>query len=100
MHLLAALDQKLGCVFSQIPVGEKTNEAKAALKLLDTLVLEGRVIVGDAMFCQREVCDQIRDRGGHYFFIVKDNQPSLLQEIQGAFVETKAFSPLCSAAIP
>ncbi|MBX3656784.1 MAG: ISAs1 family transposase [Ramlibacter sp.] len=99
VHLLAALDQKLGCVFSQIPVDEKTNEAKAALKLLDWLVLEGRVIVGDAMFCQHEVCETIRDRGGHYFFVVKDNQPTLLREIQAAFVDTRAFSPLRPAGI-
>jgi hypothetical protein len=98
-HLLAALDQKLGCVLSQISVDEKTNEAKAALDLLDGLALEGRVITGDAMFCQHEVCDHIRDRGGHYFFVVKDNQPTLLQEIQAAFVETGAFSPLRPARI-
>ena len=93
VHLLAALDHKLGCVLSQTPVDEKTNEAKTALELLDALVLEGRVIVGDAMFCRHEVCDRIRDRGGHYFFIVKENQPTLLREIEAAFVETKAFSP-------
>lgn len=99
VHLLAALDHKLGCVLSQSAVDEKTNEHKAALDVLEGLVLEGRVITGDAMFCQREVCEHIRDRGGHYFFVVKDNQPTLLGEIQAAFVETKAFSPLRSAGI-
>lgn len=96
-HLLAALDQKLGCVLSQISVDEKTNEAKAALDLLDGLALEGRVITGDAMFCQHEVCDHIRDRGGHDFVVVKENQPTLLQEIQAAFVDTGPFPPTPSA---
>jgi len=100
VHLLAALDHKLECVLSQTAVDEKTNEAKAALELLDALVLQGRVIVGDAMFCQHEVCEKIRDRGGHYFFVVKENQPTLLREIEAAFVETEAFSPLCSTEIP
>jgi hypothetical protein len=100
VHLLAALDHKLGCVLSQVPVGEKTNEAKAARELLDALVLEGRVIVGDAMFCQRDLCERIRDRGGHYFFVVKENQPTLLREVQAAFVQTEAFSPLRPAGIP
>jgi len=99
VHLLSALDHKLGCVLSQAPVDEKTNEAKAALDLLDDLVLNGRVITGDAMFCQQEVCNSIRDRGGHYFFVVKENQPTLLREIQAAFVETKAFSPLRPAGL-
>ncbi|MCA9068718.1 MAG: ISAs1 family transposase [Planctomycetaceae bacterium] len=77
-----------------MPVDEKTNEHKAAWKLLEHLVLKGRVIVGDAMFCQREVCQQIVDSGGDYLVIVKDNQPTLRQNIETAFVETKAFSPL------
>ncbi len=64
---------------------------------MDTLLLKGRVIVGDAMFCQHEVCEKIRDRGGHYFFVVRENQPTLLREIESAFVETEAFPPLCSA---
>jgi hypothetical protein len=91
VHLLALLDQKTGCVLSQSRVDAKTNEHKGALELLKTLVLEGRVITGDAMFCQREVCQQIRDRGGHYFFVVKDNQPTLKEAIAAEF--RAAFSP-------
>jgi len=97
IHLLSALDHQTGYVLSQTEVDPKTNEAKAALKFLKTLVLKGQVIVGDAMFCQREVCEQIMDSGGDYFFIVKENQPTLLKDIQLAFVETQAFSPLATA---
>ena len=94
IHLLAALDHQTGCVLSQTEVGHKTNEAKAALPLLKELVLKGRVVLGDAMFCQREICEEIRDRGGHYLFVVKENQPTLLREIRAAFVDEAAFSPL------
>jgi predicted transposase YbfD/YdcC len=76
---------------SQVRVDEKTNEAKAALELLRSLVLEGRVITGDAMFCQRELCQEIIDSGGHYFFVVKDNQPTLKEAITAEF--QAAFSP-------
>lgn len=99
VHLLSALDQQTGCVLSQMRVDEGTNEHKAALDLLKTLVLKGRVIVGDAIFCQKEVCQEIRDGGGDYFVVVKDNQPTLRREIAAAFAETKAFSPLGRAAI-
>ena len=61
IHLLSLLDQKTGCVLSQTRVDAKTNEAKAALALLKNLVPKGRVITGDAIFCQREVCQQIID---------------------------------------
>jgi hypothetical protein len=91
VHLLSFLDQCTGCVLSQVRVDAKTNEHKAALELLKTIILEGRVITGDAMFCQREVCRAIRDRGGHYFFTVKDNQPTLKETIAAEF--KAAFSP-------
>ena len=69
----------------------KTNEHKAAPGLLEGLVLDGRVVTGDAMFCHRDVAETILGRGGHYFFTVKDNQPALLADIAAAF--EPAFSP-------
>ncbi|MGD9855606.1 MAG: transposase family protein [Planctomycetaceae bacterium] len=81
--LLMKLDPAaLEGVLSQCRVDQKTNEHKAALDLLKSMVLEGQVIVGDAMFCQRDLCAQIVDAGGDYFFPVKENQPTLLREIQ------------------
>lgn len=56
LHLLALVEHRTGYVHSQSRVEEKTNEHKAAFPLLKEMVLRGRVIVGDAMFCQREVC--------------------------------------------
>jgi hypothetical protein len=94
VHLLAAFDHQSGCVLSQTEVASETNEAKAALELLKTLVLEGKVVVGDAIFCQREVCQQILDSGGDYFVVVKDNQPTLRRNVELAFAKAEAFSPL------
>ena len=95
VHLLAAVDHQTGCVLSQMRVDEKTNEHKAALELLKTLVIKGRVLVGDAMFCQREICQQVLDSGGDYFLPVKENQPRLLREIEQEFAaDAAAFSPL------
>jgi hypothetical protein len=91
VHLLSLFDQRLGCVLSQQRVDEKTNEHKAALELLKTIVLKDCVITGDAMFCQREICQQIIDSGGDYFAVVKDNQPSLQNAIAAEF--RAAFSP-------
>jgi len=91
VHLLSLFDQLTGGVLKQSAVGDRTNEHKAALALLAGLVLEGRLVTGDAMFCQREVAEAIRGRGGHYFFAVKDNQPTLLADIAAAF--GPAFSP-------
>ena len=43
--------------------------------------MRGRVVTGDALYCQRALCRQIREQGGHYFFVVKENQPRLLEDI-------------------
>ena len=98
MCLLTRVDQATGRVLSQIPVDNKTNEAKTALLMLKQLIFEGqikgRVIVGDAAFCQRDICQTIHDAGGYYLLDVKENQPTLLRECQLAFIEKRAFSPL------
>jgi len=91
VHLLSLLDHALRGVLSQQAVDPESNEAKAALELLKTIVLKGRVISGDAMFCQREICQQIVDSGGDYLFVVKDNQPGLKAAIEAEF--QPGFSP-------
>jgi hypothetical protein len=92
VHLLAAMDQQTGCVLGQLRVDAGTNEHKAALALLKDLTLKGRVFTGDAIFCQRDLSRQIIADGGHYFWKVDDNQPSLKEAIASAF--EPAHSPL------
>jgi hypothetical protein len=91
VHLLSLLDQATGCVLSQQAVPPTTNEAKTALELLKTIILKGRLVTGDAMFCQRELCREIVDSGGEYLFVVKDNQPELKAAIAADF--QPGFSP-------
>jgi hypothetical protein len=101
VHLLAAVDHHTGCVLSQVPVDQKTNEHKSAFELLKTLVWEGRVITGDAIFCQRDLCAEIVELGGDYFFQVKENQPTLLRDIKHEFAaDEAAFSPLGAKTTP
>jgi len=97
VHLLATLDHRTGGVLSQRRVDDRTNEQKAALELLKGMVRHGVVITGDAMFCPRELCQEIRDRGGDYRVVVKDNQPTPRAEIAAAF--EPPFSP-SGAATP
>jgi hypothetical protein len=91
VQLLSLLDQATGSVLSQQAVPPTTNEAKTALDLLKTIVLKGRLVTGDAAFCQRELCEQIVDSGGDYLFVVKDNQPELKAAVEADF--QPGFSP-------
>jgi len=81
-HLVAAYAVAAAAVVAQLRVDAKTNEHKAALQLLGILPLQGRIVTGDAMFCQRDLCQEIIDGGGDYVFTVKDNQPGLAIDIQ------------------
>jgi hypothetical protein len=97
-HLVAAYCADAQAVLAQIRVDAKTNEHKAALQLLGILPVWGNIITGDAMFCQRDLCASIIAAGGDYVFTAKDNQPSLVVDIDAglAFQEQArrlAFSP-------
>lgn len=92
VHLLSAYLHHPGCLLTQLRVDSKTNEHKAALELIKDMVLADTVIVGDAMFCQKDLSRAISTKGGDYFFAVKDNQPALKEHIESAFAEPS--SPL------
>lgn len=95
IQLLSLFDHRTGCVLSQMQVPTDTNEAKASLAILKSLVLEGRVVTADAMFAQPDICRAIVDSGGDYLIVVKDNQRELKETIAGDFLP--AFSPRQSA---
>jgi hypothetical protein len=90
LHVLSAFATELGAVIGDLVVGPDQNEITAAMVLLKGLPLDGAIISGDAIFCQREICRHIRDANGHYVFVVKDNQPALKAAIAESFGD---FSP-------
>lgn len=94
VHLLAAFAPANAAVLGQLRVDAKTNEHKAALRLLGVLPLAGKVVTGDAMFTHRDVAQAVRDGGGDYLLVVKDNQPELKAAIQSALHDDADFSPL------
>lgn len=92
VHLLAAYAHEAGAVLGQLPVDAKTNEHKAALELLDIIPLKGKVVVGDAAFCQRDLSRKITRKKGDYLWPVKENQPTLQASIRDAF-DDQGVSP-------
>ncbi len=84
-HLLSAVSHRLGVVLQQVAVEDKSNEIMAMRELLANLVLHGRLITGDALLTQQEVARTISEHGGDYLMVVKQNQPSLLRDIQDLF---------------
>jgi hypothetical protein len=99
-HLVAAYIPRVEAVLAQIRVDSKTNEHKAALELLGFFPLKGKVIVGDAAFCQRDLAKKIVDGGGDYVLAVKGNQPGLEVDIGAGFAFEEAARSIAAATSP
>lgn len=87
MHLLAAYLPEEGLVLLQMEVERKENEIPVAKRLLKHLDLRGKIVTGDALLTQRQLCLQIVDGGGEYVFKVKDNQHQLYDDIRRLFTD-------------
>jgi len=85
LHLVAAYVPALHTVLDQLAADNKGQELTMAKLLLGQLPLRDRVVSGDALLTQRDICTTIMDGGGDYLFPVKENQPALLHDIEEAF---------------
>ena len=77
LHLLAAYLPGEGLVLMQVEVESKENEIVAAPKLLETLDLRDKVVIGDAMHTQRQLSVDIVTAGGDYVWIYQSGEISL-----------------------
>ncbi|MBC7820290.1 MAG: ISAs1 family transposase [Planctomycetaceae bacterium] len=87
LHLVTAWASDNGLTLGQIACEEKSNEITAIPQLLKLLNLKGCTVTIDAMGCQTEIVEEIRQQGAHYVLAVKDNQPTLHADLQQVFEE-------------
>jgi len=91
-HLFSAILHQEKIVVAQLEVGEKTNEIPELPRLLEPLPLEGIVVTADAMHTQENTARYIvEEKKADYVFTVKDNQPTLKQDI--ADLHLDSFPP-------
>jgi len=81
-YLLAAYLPTEGIVLMEVAIAGKGSEIRAAPKVLESIDLRQKVIMGDALHTQREVSIQIVEAGGDYIWLVKGNQPQLEEDIR------------------
>ena len=100
VHALSAFLHEHGIVLAHEPIDtdEQTDKAEAELTVAPALIARldwrGRVLTGDALFCQRTLCHQVLDAGGDYLLIVKANQPTLYEDIRLLFTPPVGTLPL------
>ena len=74
---------------AQREVGEKTNEIPALPRLLAPLPLAGTVVTVDALHTQEATARyRVEEKKADYLFTVKDNQPTLKQDIADLHLES------------
>jgi predicted transposase YbfD/YdcC len=89
LHLVSAFATNSRLVLGQEAVDDKTNETTAIPLLLEKLAagrsLEGAVVTIDAIACNPQIAQSIRDAGADYLLAVKGNQPTLQADVAAAF---------------
>jgi hypothetical protein len=64
---------------------KERSELAVASRLIQHIDWKGKVLTGDALYCQRCLCSALRQAGGDYLFLVKGNQPQLLEDLRVLF---------------
>jgi hypothetical protein len=84
-YLVAAYAHAAGAVLAQVRTAGKGHELAAAKQVLTAIPLQGRLVTGDALLTQRDLCEQVVADGGDYLLPVDENQPALLADAAAAF---------------
>ena len=82
LQILSAYVTSSGVVLAQEAIHKKTNEIPVFREMLNYLDIEGKIVTADAMHCQRETCRKVIEQKGDYLFGLKENQPSLLEDVR------------------
>lgn len=90
IHMVSVWASKAELALAQLRTNAKSNEITAIPKLLDLITMHGAVITIDAIGCQRDIAQKIIAGQGDYILAVKDNQPSLHEEVKLLFDEAIA----------
>lgn len=85
LHMVSAWASANRLILGQVSTEDKSNEITAIPRLLEILDLSGCIVTIDAMGCQKKIAQTIVDNNAAYILAVKDNQPSLLEDIQPYF---------------
>jgi len=85
IYMVSAWASENSLVLGQQKVEDRSNEITAVPQLLEMLEISGCIVTTDAMNCQVETAKKVIENDADYVFVVKDNQPRLLEAIQGLF---------------
>ena len=82
VHVVSAFAGRARWVLAQQAVADKSNEITAIPDLLALLDLQGATVSIDAMGCQKAIARAVVDAGGDYVLALKDNHPTLCEDVR------------------
>lgn len=85
LHVVSAWVGANALTLGQVAVEDKSNKITAIPQLLKLLELQGALVSIDALGCQKEIAQAIRDTQADYLLQVKGNQPTFQADIQASF---------------
>lgn len=91
-HMLSLFSHETHLAVGQIGVDSKENEIPALERLLSqgTVVVRGKLLLGDALHTQRATARMILTSGADYLFTVKGNQRKLRRAIKAELEASKS----------
>src|SRR5947209_17545212 len=87
LHLVSAWATANGITLGQRAVDGKSNEITAIPELIELLDLKGSIVTIDAIGCQKEIAAKIVGKEADYVLAVKENQPTLYEQVTEHFVQ-------------
>lgn len=91
--IVSAYSYNAGITLATEACQEKSNEIKAIPRLIDKVIISGKIVTADAMSMQKCVIDRIRENGVDFLIELKANQPSLRYGVEDRL---KGQSPVYS----
>jgi predicted transposase YbfD/YdcC len=101
LHVVSVYARELGLVLAQWKGEQGRDSELGSLRdVLSLLSLRGTTVTIDAQGCQRDICETVVERGGHYVLAVKGNQGALLEDIERIFEDADDEAPRAADRVP
>lgn len=82
LHILSAIISESKLIIGSMPCETKITEPKIFRELISILDISGAIVVADALHCKKESAKKVMEEQGDYLFVVKDNVPTLREDIE------------------
>lgn len=92
LHIASAIVSEYGMIIGSHECRTKTGEITAFRELIELLDVSGTVVVADALHCTKKSAKAVVEANADYLFSVKDNNPSLKEDIE-LFFQNEKIAP-------